>query len=222
MSSSDLKSSVMASLSTRQPEPRKSDRTREAILEAALDFLWTHPFRDLTVSKLMKVVGLSRSAFYKYFDDVYDLVETLLRVLESDIFRETSAWFEGSGDSLDALYSSLVNLVEIAHARGPILRAVSDAARGDERLERTWNQTLAKFDDAITAHIEQQQQEGTVPAFEARPIAMALNRMDVAMLINAFGRRPRRQPEPIVETLFRIWSSTLYGEVKSTKRTTAP
>jgi AcrR family transcriptional regulator len=212
MSPTNVKPSVLASLSTPNPEPRKSDRTREAILEAALDFLWTHPFRDLTVGKLMKDVGLSRSAFYKYFDDAYDLIETLLRGLEVDIFRATSAWFEGDGDLLDTLRSSLINLVGIAHARGPILRAVSDAAIGDERLERAWNQTLSRFDDAITARIEQQQQKGEVPKFPARTVAMALNRMDVAMLINAFGRRPRRQPGPISEVLFRIWSATLYAD----------
>jgi hypothetical protein len=41
---------------------------------------------------------------------------------------------------------------------------------------------------------------------------MALNRMDVANLINAFGRRPRSQPQPVLEALFRIWSATLYAE----------
>ena len=43
----------------------KSDRTRAAILNAALDFLWTHPFRDMTVASLMESTGVSRSAFYQ-------------------------------------------------------------------------------------------------------------------------------------------------------------
>jgi AcrR family transcriptional regulator len=211
MPSSTVKASVLAGLPKPESEPRKSDRTREAILEAALDFLWTHPFRDLTVRKLMTDVGLSRSAFYKYFDDVYDLIEHLLRGFELDVFRETSAWFEGVGDPREMLRSSLINLVGIAYARGPILRAVSDAAISDERLERTWQQTLARFDEAIAARIEQQQQEGVVPDFKALPVAMALNRMDVAMIVSAFGRRPRRPPEPVIEALFRIWNSTLYA-----------
>ena len=50
-----------------QPQPvrklGKSERTRAAILNAALDFVWSHPFRDLTIASLMASKGASRSAF---------------------------------------------------------------------------------------------------------------------------------------------------------------
>ena len=54
---------------------RKSERTRQAILDAALNFLWTHPFRELTVGELMSLAGTSRSAFYQYFEDLHELME---------------------------------------------------------------------------------------------------------------------------------------------------
>ena len=213
MSTSSAKNSVMENLPKPDAEPRKSDRTREAIIGVALEFLWTHPFRDLTVGALMKDAGLSRSAFYKYFDDAYDLVRKLLHALEVDIFRETSLWFEGDGDPLELLRESLTNLVKIAYARGPILRAVTDAAVSDQRLEVVWNQTLVKFDKAIAERIRQHQRAGWITEFDARPVAMALNRMDVAMLVDAFGRRPRKRQKPVVEALFRIWSSALYANL---------
>lgn len=55
---------------------RKSERTRQAILDSALKFLWTQPFRDVTVGALMPLTGTSRSAFYQYFTDLHDLMET--------------------------------------------------------------------------------------------------------------------------------------------------
>ena len=72
-------------------EPRKSERTRQSILDAALKFLWTHPFRDLTVGELMSLAGTSRSAFYRYFEDLHDLMEVLLRGMEEEILAVTSA-----------------------------------------------------------------------------------------------------------------------------------
>jgi len=48
-------------------KPGKSERTRAAILNAALDFVWSHPFRDLTITSLMASTGASRSALYQYF-----------------------------------------------------------------------------------------------------------------------------------------------------------
>jgi hypothetical protein len=47
--------------------------------------------------------------------------------------------------------------------------------------------------------------------FDARPIAIALNRLNAYMLIQTFGQRPRSQPEPVREALARVWISTLYG-----------
>lgn len=191
-------------------ELRKSDRTRMAILDGALELLWSHPFRDLTVAELMELTGTSRSAFYRYFDDLYALMETLLLGLEEDIFDVAAPWFSREGDPVETLRESLSGLVRVCYEQGPILRAVSDASTVDERLESVWSSFLAQFDDAVTANIEAQQAEGLIPAFNARPIAVSLNRMDACLLIHAFGRHPRQNPELALEAITRIWISTLY------------
>lgn len=98
----------------------------------------------------------------------------------------------------------------VCYERGPILRAVADASTTDERLERSWAKFLTKFDDAVTARIEEHQAEGLIPAFDARPVAIALNRLDASLLIHAFGRRPRGNPDSVREAITRIWTSTLY------------
>ncbi len=190
---------------------RKSERTRQAILDAAFQFLWSRPFREMTVGGLMSIVGASRPAFYQYFTDLHDLMETLLRGLEGDIFAVTDPWFAGEGDPVELLRRSQAGLVQLVYERGPILRAVADAAPSDERLEHAWGRFLAAFDEAVATRIEQQQEAGLIPPFDARPVAMALNRLDVSVLIHAFGRRPLDDPEPVREALTRIWTSTLYG-----------
>jgi AcrR family transcriptional regulator len=191
-------------------ELRKSDRTRKAILDGALELLWSRPFRDLTVAELMEVTGTSRSAFYRYFDDLYALMETLLLSLEEDIFEVAAPWFSLEGNPVDTLRESLTGLVRVCYEQGPILRAVSDASTIDERLENVWSAFLNQFDDAVTANIEAQQHEGVIQPFSARPAAVALNRMDAYMLVNAFGRHPRHNPELVLEAISRIWISTLY------------
>ena len=193
------------------PKLRKSDRTRKAILDGALEFLWSRPFREMTVAQLMSIPGVSRSVFYQYFTDLHDLMETLLGGIEEDIFEAAIPWFSGEGDPVALLQESLAGLVRVCYARGPVLRAVADASTADERLERAWATFLRKFDDAVTARIEQQQAESLIPEFDARPIAVALNRLDASLLIHAFGRRPRSNPEPVQESLTRIWTSTLYA-----------
>jgi len=205
------KISIRQLVRDRGSSPRKSERTRQAILDAALEFLWTHPFRDLTVAELTALAGTSRPAFYQYFSDLHDLMETLLNGLEDDIMSVAMPWFEGDGDPIPLLKETLAGLVKICYQRGPILRAVSDAAASDKRLEKSWARMLLDFDDAVEARILQQQESGLIPQFPARPVAAALNRLDASLMIEKFGRRPRENPDSVCAALTRIWISTLYG-----------
>jgi AcrR family transcriptional regulator len=165
----------------------------------------------MTVGSLMAPTGVSRSAFYQYFDDLHDLMESLLDIVQDEIFAATGSWFTGVGDPIVFLKESLAGLVEVCYRLGPILRATVDAAASDKRLEKAWLEFLGRFDDAVTTRIEADQQQRLIPNFDARPVAFALNRLDAYTLIEAFGQRPRSDPEPVLAALTRIWVSTLYG-----------
>jgi AcrR family transcriptional regulator len=210
-------SEIEKSLSSLRMSPQptlkigKAERTRATILNAALDLIWSHPFRDMTISSLMASTGVSRSAFYQYFNDLHELMETLLDMLQQEIFNVAKSWLEGVGDPVTLLRETLAGLVHVCYQRGPFLRAITDAAVTDPHLENAWLQFLAGFDDAATARIEADQKKGLIPDFEARPVAFALNRLNAYTLLQAFGQHPRKQPEPVREALARVWISTLYG-----------
>ncbi|TWU31103.1 Nucleoid occlusion factor SlmA [Novipirellula artificiosorum] len=152
---------------------RKSERTRQSILNAAVKFLSTHPFRDLTVAHLMSLAGTSRSAFYQYFGDLHDLMETLMQGLEEDIFHVAAPWFQGDDDPTPLLEQTMAGLVQLCYRQGSILQAVADAAPMDERLEKSWMDFLTAFDDAVTDRIEEHQAIGMIEPFDARPVAIA-------------------------------------------------
>ncbi|MEO2045041.1 MAG: TetR/AcrR family transcriptional regulator [Pirellulales bacterium] len=119
------------------PVPRKSERTRQSILDGALEFLWSLPFREMTVAELMSITGTSRSAFYRYFNDLHNLMETLLQGIEEDLFEAATPWLRGGGEPIALLHESLAGLVRVCYQRGPILRAVADASTTDPLLERS-------------------------------------------------------------------------------------
>jgi len=189
----------------------KSDRTRAVILDAALEFIWSRPFREMTVNSLMSTTDLSRSAFYQYFDDIHKLMETLLNLLAEEIFGSSNHWLKGVGDPVALLNEAFEGLTQTCYRYGPFLRAISDAASADEQFEKTWVQFLSTFDDAGVARIEADQAQGLIAPFDARPVAFSLNRVNAYTFIDAFGQRPRRKPKPIQGGLARIWISTLYG-----------
>lgn len=189
----------------------KSDRTRADILNAALDFVWSRPFREMSVSSLMATTHISRSAFYQYFEDIHQLMKALLDMIAEEIFVAANPWIAGVGDPVALIRESLSGLVKVCYRRGPFLQAIFDATSTDERFEKDWSDFLGAFDDAASARIEGDQKQGLIAPFAARPVAFALNRLDTYTIIATFGKRPRGKPEPVQDALVRIWVSTLYG-----------
>jgi AcrR family transcriptional regulator len=198
---------------------KKSDRTRAEILNSALEFLWSNRFRDMTVAAVMAPTSAGRSAFYQYFEDLQDLMATLLEELREEIVAGVQPWLAGDGDPVGLLRDSLRELVRVCHHYGPVLQAITDAAPTDEQLEEAWTTFMSGWDDVVTARIEADQAQGLIPAFQARPVAVALNRMDAHTLIHAFGRRPRAPQEPVYEAIARVWVGALYGSTSNSRRT---
>jgi AcrR family transcriptional regulator len=196
-----------------QPKTRiqKSERTRTAILNAALDFIWSRPFREMTVNELMASTSVSRAAFYQYFNDLHDVMEYLLKILQEEILNVDEPWIMGVGDPVNLLRETLSGLVDVCYDRGPFLRAFTDAATTDARIEEAWLGFLSGFDDVGTAVIEADQKQGLIPVFDAYPVMFALNRLNAYTLIHAFGQHPRKQKKPVLESLERTWISTIYG-----------
>ncbi len=163
---------------------------------------------------------LSRPAFYWYFDDLYDVIETLLAEVEAIMHQTANPWISGEGEPIAALRESLRGVVQTCVDHGPVIRAVSEAAPLDDRLERAWSAFMGRWDDAVEARIKAQQRGGLIPELDARRTAKALNALDASVLIAEFGRRPQGDAEAVLETLHRIWVHAIYGRVP--KRVRAP
>jgi AcrR family transcriptional regulator len=180
-------------------------------MDSAIRFLWKRPFRALTVAELMAGTPLSRPAFYQYFADLHELIESLLRDVEIVMHQTANPWINGEGEPIAALRKSLGGVVQTCVEHGPIIRAVSEAAPLDKRLEQAWAAFMGRWDDAVEARIRAQQRDGLIPRLNARRVAHALNALDAAVLIAEFGRRPQGDPRAVLNTLHTIWIGALYG-----------
>jgi hypothetical protein len=128
-------------------------------------------------------------------------MEELLKDLEQEILSIAQPWLTAEINPALKLAESLSGLVEVCYKRGPILRAIFEASPMDERLEKAWNDFVKVFDDVVTERIKQDQSAGLAVDFEAHPVAMALNRMDIGILIHHFGRHPRSRPQTVYQSI---------------------
>ena len=164
------------------------------------------------MNSLMATTRVSRPAFYQYFRDVHELMESLLVTLENEVLDMARPWLLGErGDPVAMLHESLNGLVTVCYRRGPFLKAIADAAPTDGRLEKAWNAFLGRFDNAVAERIRLDQALGLIEPFDPRPVAVAFNRLDAYTFVQSFGQRPRSEPGPIRDAIVRLWVSTLYG-----------
>lgn len=198
----------------RPPRRRRSPEEAEReILDAAEAFLREKPFRELTVEEVMAQTGLSRPAFYAYFRDRYGLVRSILEHVGSELFEIDRGWLEAAvGDSRLRVRKTLEGGAAFFARRGPLLRAVTDAASGDQEIERLYRFGLIeRFAEAVTARIRKGQAEGEMSAgLDPEAVGLALVLMTERYLLDTVSRNPEIDPEPIVEALTTIWTRTLY------------
>lgn len=171
----------------------------------------------------MARTGLSRPAFYAYFQDRYDLVTHLLEGIGALLFAVDRAWLEGKDESRDEASRSLGDALrrgtETFLLYGPVLRAISDAASYDVRVEEVYRFGLiANFIGAVGARIERDVETGILPAnVDPDETARALVLLTERYLLDAFGD-PSNRPSTervtaVVSTLERVWLQTLYESV---------
>ena len=197
---------------------RRPEEAERAILAAARSFLSEHPFREMKVEVVMARTGLSRPAFYAYFKDRYELVTRLLEGIGGLLFAVDRRWLVGDPgvgreESAAVLREALGGGAETFQRYGPVLRAISDAASYDERVEEVYRGGLIeRLILAVEARISRDVEAGITPAeLDPMETSRALVFMTERYLIDAYGTPRANDADAVVRTLQKVWISTLYG-----------
>ena len=187
----------------RRREQRES--VRAEIIAAADRFLRERPYRELSVEVVMAETGLTRTAFYRHFDDVTDLVLRLLAELGSELYAIAERWGADAGSNYPApALEGLSGIVEFFARNGPLVRAIAEAATTDEQIERAYRGALEMFVEITTETLDRLVQAGQLELTDRGALARALNLMNEAYLVDEFGRGDG-DPEVALATLRRVW-----------------
>jgi hypothetical protein len=122
----------------------------------------------------------------------------------------------GRGESAAILREALGGGAETFERYGPVLRAISDAASYDGRVEEVYRGGLIeRLILAVEARISRDVEAGITPAeLDPGETARALVFMTERYLIDAFGRPAEertRDRVAVIRTLGAVWVATLYG-----------
>jgi AcrR family transcriptional regulator len=196
--------SPQAAQRTRHREQRES--TRHRILDAAERFLRERPYRELSVDVVMAETGLTRTAFYRHFDDVTELVLRLFADINAELFAVGETWARDAGVGYPAPgRAGLAGTVDVYVRHGPLLRAVAEAAAADERIEEAYRDSTEGFIELTATAMERMVRAGLLHVPDARALARAMTLMNQAYLLAELGREPQGDPELALATLESVW-----------------
>lgn len=196
----------MSSPGQRLRQREQREETRRKILTATEALLREHPYRELSVETAMAGTGLTRTAFYRHFDDIPDLVLRVLGEVGRELFDVGQQWLQGSTEDFPAAARrGLEGIVTFFDRHGPLVRAVAEAAVADERIEAGYRSFIETFIEMTVQGFDTLVAAGQLDPFPTRELARALNLMNERFLIDQLGREPRGDPARVLATLELVW-----------------
>jgi TetR/AcrR family transcriptional regulator, ethionamide resistance regulator len=188
----------------RNREHRES--TRRQILDASDQLLREHPYRELTVDAVMARTGLTRTAFYRHFDGVTDLVLRLFADVGQELYEVAERWAASAGVGYPAPgREGLAGVVDFYVRHGPLMRAIAEAAAGDEEIEGAYRGSTEALIELTGRAMERMGREGKLQVPDARALARAMTLMNEAYLLAEFGREPQGDRDVALATLEAVW-----------------
>lgn len=184
---------------------------RQRILEAASVLLEERRWNELRLEDVMAAAGLSRTVFYRHFDDRATLLLAMLEEILHHIGATGMAWKQGVGEPVGALCTGLSELSEAMRKYGRLMQAIADSS-ADDAETRTARAGLVQAFVAMTAtRIQADVAAGRSSVRDPWAVADALVRMNESLLLDAFGHPPYPDPDDVAAVMSEIWVCTIYG-----------
>ena len=190
----------------REGQRRRRGENRALIVAAAEDALRRKPFREVSVDELMQAAGLSRTIFYRHFDDLSDLLLKVAGAAFDEVYERMAALTAVDAADLDALRRALAPGIAETAAQAPLVRAIAEAASHDAAVEEVYEGVIDRFVELTADALLHLRPDLADP----RQTARALTLMNIAYLLDAFGGSKRKvSAEAATDTIAGIWAGTL-------------
>ncbi|MGE4425147.1 MAG: TetR/AcrR family transcriptional regulator [Solirubrobacteraceae bacterium] len=172
------------------------------------------PYATLSVERMMRQAGLSRSTFYAYFADKSALLRHWGAQVHGEV-RETAGgawWLIGRGATRDQVRQALGQSVRIYVPHSPLMRIVSQAAAYDADLRAQLDAEMSDHIAQLARHIRLGQAGGWIdptlrPTQTAGWLIRMAERVSDTVLV---GIAPGPELDAQIDAFTEVVWSTLY------------
>lgn len=189
----------------------RGDRRREALLSALDDKLRTTALDDISVADLTVAAGITRSAFYFYFDSKAAAVGVLLATVQDEARAAVETIIGGEGDFRTRVAGALEKLTDRVLENAHIYRALLTARSKHEQTRALWNEGRTVLADPIAEFLRTERSAGRAPhGVDPEALAVGLIHINETVLeqLTYDIDAPR---EPLLTVATDMWVRSVYG-----------
>lgn len=197
--------------STRTGRRKRRESVRSALRTAALELARDAPFKDLTVEQIARAAGLTRSAFYFYFEDKHDLLLRATEEVAESLYHEADRLWHGEGAPDQRVRAALDGVLSVYAREGDLLRVVVEVSSYEREVANFWRTLIERFVRATADHLRAEQEAGRAAPLDADSTAEQLVWM-VERCCYVYLASGERSPAELADSLTRTWIAALYPE----------
>ena len=161
----------------------RGDRRREDILSALDERLKTTALDDISVADLTEAAGITRSAFYFYFDSKAAAVSMLLVVVNKEAGEAIDIIVGGEGDFRRRVTAGLTRLIDRVLEVDHIYRALLTARTKHEPTREMWDAGRRYNAEPVADFIRAERAAGRAPeGADAQSLAEGLMQLNQQIL----------------------------------------
>jgi len=194
---------------------QRGDARRTALLESLDEILREQSLEDssldsINIAEISRRAGVTRSAFYFYFENKQAAVAALMEEMYDQAFVATG---ELSGDASPEgnIAATITGLFDAWESHQHVFRAMLDARATSPAVREMWDSDRQSFVGPVAEMIEAERAAGRAPVgADATSVATVLLELNDRMLERLALSNGSARPQ-LQEAVIEIWLRTIYG-----------
>lgn len=196
---------------TDRRQPHRSDQRRIAILESLDHHLQESSFESVNIADISRRAGVTRSAFYFYFENKAAAVAALMEQMYDDAFVATDLLTQAADEPARRIRTATDALFDTWERHRYLFQAMLEARASSAAVRELWDNDRESFVPPLAAMIEAERRAGrAADGPDPTVLATLLLEFNDRMLerLTVGGALTREQ---LKEGVVTIWLRTIYG-----------
>lgn len=191
--------------------PQRSDQRRAAILEALNHHLMTSGFDAINIADVATRAGVTRSAFYFYFENKAAAVAALMEPMYDDVLAANEILTGTEEAPMRRVRKMLDALLQTGDRHRYLFQAMLEARATSTAVRELWDSGRESFIPTVAAMIAAERATGRAPAGpDATVLATVLVDFNDRLLERYTLGAPLTR-EQLIEGAEAIWLRSIYG-----------